>query len=160
MRRSRHANIRVHVRDGFAEHCAPTRDGAVSAGLWLWQFPNLALNLYPEGMNVERWLPDGPGRTTVIYDCFVVDPSATAANDEILRLGVEVLDEDRRICELVQQNLEAGIYTEGRLSPRHENCVYAFQTWVRAALDALPTERPAQPSSAAGSRSSASELTQ
>ncbi len=159
---------RVHVGDGFAEHSAPTRDGAVAAGLWLWQFPNLALNLYPEGMNVERWLPDGPGRTTVIYDCFVLDPSATAANDDIVRLGVEVLDEDRRICELVQRNLEAGIYTEGRLSPRHENCVYAFQSWVRTALDALPTglspaqasSAPAQASSAAGSRSSASELMQ
>lgn len=130
------SEYRVRVGDGYVEHRAPTRDRAVSSGLCLWQFPNLALNVYPEGMNVERWLPDGPGRTTVIYDCFVADPGAVEANDEIVRLGVEVLDEDRRICELVQRNLEAGVYTEGRLSPRHENGVYAFQNWVRAALDA------------------------
>ena len=24
---------------------------------WLWRWPNLALNLYPDGMNIERWEP-------------------------------------------------------------------------------------------------------
>ena len=128
------SEYRVDVHDGYTEHRVPTRDGATTSGLWLWRYPNLALNIYPEGMNIERWLPDGPRSTTVVYDCFVADPSATATNAEIVRLGVEVLDEDRRICELVQGNLESGIYTEGRLSPRHENGVHAFHTWVRAAM--------------------------
>jgi Phenylpropionate dioxygenase and related ring-hydroxylating dioxygenases, large terminal subunit len=128
------SEYRVDVQDGFTEHRVPTRDGAVASGVWLWRYPNLALNIYPEGMNIERWLPEGPRRTRVIYDCFVADPTATAANADIVRLAGEVLDEDRAICELVQQNLESGIYTEGRLSPRHENGVHAFQTWVRDAL--------------------------
>jgi choline monooxygenase len=109
--------------------------------VWLWRFPNLALNIYPEGMNVERWLPEGPRRTMVIYDCFVADPTATEANEEIVRLGLAVLDEDRAICELVQANLESGIYDRGRLSPRHENGVHAFQTWVRDAM-ARPVPSP------------------
>ena len=154
-----HAQIRtneyrVDVGDGFTQHRVPTRDGATAAGVWLWRFPNLALNIYPEGMNVERWIPDGPRRTTVIYDCFVADPAATEANAQIVRLGVAVLDEDRTICELVQANLESGIYDRGRLSPRHENGVYAFQTWVRAAIDAGAQD------ASAGSSSNASEFTQ
>ena len=145
---------RVAVHHHWVEHSAPTRDGAVTAGLWLWRFPNLGLNVYPGGMNVERWLPLGPRRTQVTYDFFFADasPAATGINAEIERLGVEVLDEDRRICEAVQRNLQAGIYTQGRLSPRYENGVHAFQTWVRDAM----TGYEASP----GSSSSDNEFTQ
>ena len=45
-----------------------------------------------------------------------------------------VTEEDRAICEAVQRNLRAGIYEAGRLSPRHENGVFAFQERIRAAL--------------------------
>ena len=149
---------RVTVHDHWAEHTTPTRGGAVTAGVWLWRFPNLGINIYPDGMNVERWLPDGPRHTRVIYDFFFADPSAATTNAEIERLGIEVLDEDRRICEAVQRNLEAGIYVTGRLSPRHENGVFAFQSWVRDACtnyEASPT-----PESSAASSSNDSELTQ
>ncbi len=147
-------NYRVEVHDHWVEHTAPTRDGAVTAGLWLWAFPNLGLNVYPEGMNVERWFPLGPRRTRIVYDFFFADPSpaAATANADIERLGVEVLAEDQRICEAVQRNLETGIYTTGRLSPRHENGVFAFQGWVR---DALATY-----DASVGSSSSDNEFTQ
>jgi len=124
----------VLVQDGWAEHRAPTRDGAVSAGLWLWSYPNLGLNLYPDAMNVERWIPEGPTRTRIIYDFFFADPAAAGANAAVESLGTEVLDEDRRVCEAVQRNLEAGVYDVGRLSPHHEGCVAAFHQWVRAAV--------------------------
>jgi len=45
-----------------------------------------------------------------------------------------ILEEDRAICEAVQRNLEAGRYTQGLLSPRHERGVAAFQDWVRESL--------------------------
>jgi choline monooxygenase len=151
---------RVAVHDHWVEHSAPTLDGAVTAGLWLWRFPNLGLNVYPEGMNVERWLPLGPRHTQITYDFFFADtsPAATSTNAEIERLGIEVLDEDRRICEAVQRNLEAGIYIAGRLSPRHENGVHAFQTWVRAALASYDTS--VGYAASVGSSSSDNEFTQ
>jgi choline monooxygenase len=46
----------------------------------------------------------------------------------------QVTAEDQAICEAVQRNLRAGVYEAGRLSPRHENGVFAFQQRVRAAL--------------------------
>jgi choline monooxygenase len=148
---------RVLVHDGWAEHCAPARDGATATGVWLWRHPNLGLNLSTEGMNVERWVPDGPGRTRIIYDFFFADTSAAtdAARAEVERFGIEVLEEDRRICEAVQRNLEGGVYAVGRLSPRHENGVHAFQQWV---ADAMRDYESA--GSASRSSSSASELTQ
>ncbi len=149
---AQHYRVEVHG-DGWAEHHAPTREGAVTAGLWLWRYPNLGLNVYPDGMNVERWMPDGPRHTRIVYDFFFADLDAAAANGAVEKLGTEVLDEDRAICEAVQRNLEAGAYTEGRLSPRHESCLFAFHTWVR---DAVGQDKAAS----SGSRSSASEFTQ
>jgi choline monooxygenase len=127
---------RVAVHDRYCVHSAPTRDGAVNAGRWLWRYPNLALNLYPGGMNVERFLPMGPRATRIVYDYFFADasPAVAAANADVVRISSEVVDEDRRICEAVQRNLEAGVYETGRLSPRHENGVFAFQQWVRDSL--------------------------
>jgi choline monooxygenase len=146
---------RVEVHDGWAEHSAPARDGAVATGVWLWRHPNLGLNLSTAGMNVERWVPDGPRSTRVVYDFFFADmsPTARAERAEVERFGIEVLDEDRRICECVQRNLESGVYEVGRLSPRHEQGVQAFQARVRAAVSAYDA-------SVLGSRSSASEFTQ
>ncbi|MGN6517648.1 MAG: SRPBCC family protein [Rhizomicrobium sp.] len=43
-------------------------------------------------------------------------------------------DEDKKICEAVQRNLDAGIYETGRLSPKHEQGVAWFQRELRKAV--------------------------
>lgn len=127
---------RVDVEDGYCRHSVPTRDGAVNSGTWLWRFPNLAINLYDDAMNVERFLPLGPRRTRVTYSYFFADvsPAAEQANADVVAMSTITLDQDRRICEAVQRNLDAGAYEAGRLSPRHENGVFHFQQRVREAL--------------------------
>ncbi|MGZ4755142.1 MAG: aromatic ring-hydroxylating oxygenase subunit alpha [Acidimicrobiia bacterium] len=134
---------RVDVHDRYCVHSAPARDGAIYAGKWLWRYPNLALNLYEDGMTVERFVPVGPRSMQIVYDYFFADVSrsAAAANADKVRISGEVVDEDRRICEAVQRNLESGVYDTGRLSPRHENGVYAFQQWVRESLSRSPSGR-------------------
>jgi choline monooxygenase len=131
---------RVAVHDHYCVHSAPPRDGAIYAGKWLWRYPNLALNLYPDGMTVERFVPTGPRSTEIVYDYFFADvsPAAASANADKVRISGDVVDEDRRICEAVQRNLESGVYDTGRLSPRHEKGVHAFQQWVRESLDRTP----------------------
>jgi choline monooxygenase len=127
---------RVAVGEHFCEHSAPTRDGAINAGRWLWRYPNLALNVYADGMNVERIVPVAPRRTKVVYDYFFRDLAAEPRNKEVVRLGCDILDEDRVICEAVQANLETGVYDTGVLSPRHENGVAAFHEWVEESMRA------------------------
>ena len=122
----------VTVGSRWCRHDAPTRDGAVNAGLWIWCWPNLALNVYPGGMNLERFVPLSPTTTRVHYSYFF----AGEVDEAVVSMSTTVLEEDRRICEAVQRNLEAGAYGEGVLSPRHEGGVEAFQAWVRHALDA------------------------
>ena len=87
-------------------------------------------------MNVERFVPAGVSATYVVYDYFFRDLDARAENDEVVRIGCDIMDEDRGICEAVQRNLESGVYDTGVLSPRHENGVAAFQQWVRESLGA------------------------
>lgn len=126
----------VIVKDRHTVHQAPQRDGANYSGLWLWRFPNLALNLYPTGMNIERMVPLGPNRTKLVYNFFFQDvsPAAEPTIEAAIEAGHQVAREDIRICEAVQRNLDSGLYDTGRLSPRHENGVWYFQELVREAL--------------------------
>jgi choline monooxygenase len=123
----------VHVGDRYCRHSAPTRDGAVNAGRWLFRWPNVALNLYPEAMVVERMQPTGRRSTRIVYHYFFADLD-DPANDEVVRISKAVVEEDRAIVEAVQRNLDAGVYDRGLLSPRHEAGVRQFQALVRAAL--------------------------
>jgi choline monooxygenase len=119
----------------WVRHSAPARDGAVNLGRWLWRWPNLALNLYPDAMNVERYDPVGPARTRLRYSYAFRDPDDHATHDAVMAVSAKVTAEDAAICAVVQRNLEGGAYDTGWLSPRHETAVAAFQRWVRAAVE-------------------------
>jgi choline monooxygenase len=49
--------------------------------------------------------------------------------------STELMAEDRRIVEAVQENMAGGRFERGVLSPRHEGGLAAFQRIVRAALE-------------------------
>jgi choline monooxygenase len=115
----------------WVEQHAPPRDGSVIAGRWLWRWPNLALNLCPEGITIERYEPVDSRRTQLRYTYAFAEHDD---ENEILRLSDEVTREDIAICEAVQRNLDTGVYQEGWLSPRHETAVAAFQSWVRDSI--------------------------
>jgi choline monooxygenase len=123
----------VTVGDRYCRHSAPTRDGAVNAGRWLFRWPNLGLNVYPSAMVVERMQPTGAHSTRIVYDYFFADLD-NPENDDVIRISKAVVEEDRTIVEAVQRNLDAGVYERGRLSPRHEAGVHQFQQLVRRAL--------------------------
>lgn len=128
----------VVPRDGgrWNRHDVPTKEGAPTTGAWAFLFPNLALNVYRTGMNVERIIPRGPERTEVWFDYFFVDgtdPEAVAS----MASSAELMVEDVKIVEAVQANLAGGRYDRGVLSPRHEDGVASFQRLVRRAVETL-----------------------
>lgn len=125
----------VDVRDGYCVHRAPPRDGAVTSGTWLWRFPSLALNLYPNGMCLETYAPVGPATTQIDYVFFFREGTPAGEIDASVVSSTTILDEDRVICEAVQRNYESGLYTGGLLSPRHERGVAYVQERVLSALD-------------------------
>lgn len=127
--------VDVDERHRWVRHSAPARDGATNSGRWLWRWPNLALNLYPDAMNVERYDPVAPGRTRLRYSYAFRRPDDHETRDAVIRASSQVTAEDVAICESVQRNLESGSYDTGWLSPKHEGGVAAFQRWVRESLD-------------------------
>jgi choline monooxygenase len=125
----------VVLGDGgrWTEHRVPARDGAPTVGRWLFRYPNLAINLYPTGMNLERWIPRGPRHTDVVFEYFFA-PGHDAEAAASMASSASIMGEDREICEAVQRNLESGVYDVGLLSPRHEMGLAAVHRLVRQAL--------------------------
>ena len=67
------------------------------------------MNIYGDSMNIEVIVPTGPESCTVLYRHFFVDPDAADVAD-VIALADIVLEQDRRMVEVVQRNLAAGIY--------------------------------------------------
>ena len=124
----------VETHSGYSVHRAPTRDGSVTSGVWLWRFPGLALNVYPDGMCVESYAPDGAGATRIDYAFFFAEGTGADEVESTIASSNAILDEDRIICEAVQRNMESGVYRGGVISPRHEGGVAQLQSLVNRAL--------------------------
>jgi choline monooxygenase len=129
------AKYEVTIEGGICFHKAPLRDQAASAvvdGLWAFAMPNLGLNVYGHGLMWERIMPLSVNRTRLIYDYFLKPDIASDATgrEHIMALSAITTAEDKWICERVQENIEAGIYETGVLSPRHESGVAWFQQRV------------------------------
>jgi choline monooxygenase len=116
-------------------HRAPPRTGVPVAGFWAWAWPCLGINVYPNGLMLERMWPLDFARTQLDY--IYLFPGGAAQEEIASATGSsgQTTTEDIRIVEAVQRNLDAGIYDEGRLSPKHENGVAWFQRQLRRALD-------------------------
>jgi choline monooxygenase len=122
---------RVDLGDRYCRHHAPTRDGSPTDTRWLFRWPNLAMNIYGNSMNIEVIIPTGPDSCSISYNHFFTDPEAPEVAD-VIALADTVMEQDRRMVEAVQRNLASGSYDIGVLSPRHENGVRQFQDLVRA----------------------------
>lgn len=127
-------DYRVTVEGHIALHDAPPREAGVYDGVWAWAWPNIGVNIYQRGLMIERMSPVGYDATRLDY--FYLSPSGEAIAPSTFAMSDEVTAEDKWITERVQDNLNAGIYRTGRLSPKHEGAVAAFQAWVGAALKA------------------------
>jgi choline monooxygenase len=107
----------------------PKNDAAV-AGLWAWAWPCLGVNVYADGILMERMWPVSADRTRLDYLFLFSEDADQAAIERQIAASVVTTIEDLAICEGVQRNLDAGIYRSGRLSPKHEAGVAWFQKQI------------------------------
>lgn len=127
------SQYKVTIEGRVVLHDVPPRShDTVYDGVWAWVWPNIAVNCYRRGLMIERMSPDGHARTRLDY--LYLTPDGEPVASSTLAMSDEVTAEDKWIVERVQQNLNAGVYDTGRLSPKHEGAVAAFQAWVREAL--------------------------
>ena len=127
------ANYGVTIEPPMQFYRADPHEGSAVAGLWGWMWPCLGINVYAEGILVERMWPIDLANTRLDYlFLFSQDADAKAIEDAVAA-SVVTTQEDIFITEAVQRNLNAGIYEKGRLSPRHEQGVAWFQKEVARA---------------------------
>jgi choline monooxygenase len=124
----------VDVEESVAFHRAPPSDGAPVAGLWALLWPSLAVNVYNNGIMMERICPEGHTHTRLDYLYFFEEGTSALEITKAVASSEVTTDEDVWITEAVQRNLDAGVYATGRLSSRHEGAVAWFQKCVAKAL--------------------------
>ena len=120
----------VDVKPPAIFHWAPPKGDAPMSGLWAWLWPCHGINIYKDGLMMERMWPLDHERTVLDYLYFFPDGIAQSEIDKPMASSGIITAEDIRITEAVQRNLNAGIYRTGRLSPRHELGVAWFQSEV------------------------------
>jgi choline monooxygenase len=117
----------VHMVGEVALHEVVNSEGSAGT-VWAWIWPSLGVSVYRGVLLLEHIRPEGPNRTHIdhIFLHEAEDPSVEAA---ILN-AERIAEEDARVSERVQQNLNAGIFRQGVLSPSHEDAVAWFQSRI------------------------------
>ncbi|THD61295.1 aromatic ring-hydroxylating dioxygenase subunit alpha [Phenylobacterium sp.] len=123
----------VHVEGEVALFEASNPQGAADT-LWAWLWPNIGLSVYRGVLLLEHMRPQGPDRT-VIDHLFLHEPEDPSVDAAILN-AERIFEEDAWINERVQQNLDAGVFQHGVLSPTHEGALFWFHGRVAQALRA------------------------
>ena len=124
------SNYSVNLGDDrrWNVHVMPPRGDSVF-GMFGWLYPTFAFNVVPGGWAVERWLPRGHNEIDLFFEYFF--QSEAPDIDRIHAMNETVAEEDVRICEAVQRNLESGVYSEGLLSPKWEEPLLVFHDMIR-----------------------------
>ncbi len=129
------ATYRVENANRVSIHRSGAREEGTYQGLFMWRWPNNTIGVYGSGFNICRIQPVAPRALRLAFD-FYFDPEAglsVEAKEKASATTCAVVEEDFPMCEIVQRNLEAGVYEAGPLSPKHEQGVAYFHRLVRAA---------------------------
>lgn len=99
---------------------------------YIFAYPGLTLNIYPDAFSVMVIRPLAPGRSWVggcNYALVDERREMRAARFLNIRINSEVQREDVHLISSVQRGLESGVYDRGVLSDR-EVGVEAFHRWI------------------------------
>jgi choline monooxygenase len=109
--------------------------GEDDAVLYVWLFPNLMLNIYPDNYSVNLILPLDVGRTVTTFEWYF-DPAKDADLARTVEFSDVIQQEDIEICLHVQKGLRSRSYDRGRYSVMRENGVHHFHGLIGEFLDA------------------------
>lgn len=106
--------------------------GHAAENLWAWIWPNLGVTVYRGILLLEHMRPEGPDRTLI--DHVFLHAAEDSGVDAAVEASERMTEDNAAICERVQQNLDAGVFREGVLSPTREGAVAWFQRRVAQGL--------------------------
>jgi choline monooxygenase len=115
---------------------AYTPSGPVMQSQYHFLFPATTVNIAPgmPNLSIERWVPDGPGRTIEVTDYFFAPDADSGEIEELMAWDTQVAEEDVSLVESVQRGLDSGIVAQGRLMTESERLIADFQRKVHDAL--------------------------
>ena len=92
-------------------------------------WPNTTINISPGPMNIslERWVPDGTGRTIEVTDYWFGADVPAEIVQEVLEFDEQVSNEDTDLVLTVQEGLSSGTVPQGRLMLESEQLIADFQ---------------------------------
>lgn len=125
----------VHNHDTYSRHIAdPAKP---DDGLFLYFFPVCTLNLYGGGMSSFRVCPsEKVGETRMEFDYYFDDGKGGIEGfEDYFKFVRKVALEDFELCEVAQENLERGVYSQGVLNQVKESGVLReFRSFFLSAL--------------------------
>jgi choline monooxygenase len=140
----------LSITPTFSSQIGPIRAAALEAGAELpyspvgdvtqsqyhLLFPNTTVNIAPGPPNIslERWIPDGTGRTIEVTDYWFGADVPDELAQEILEWDDQVAREDTDLVVSVQAGLDSGAVTQGRLMGETEMLIADFQRQVFDAI--------------------------
>ena len=133
-------DIRPYENGGFVGFdIGYSGDGEVraGAGLWIYKFPSILLHFSERTINVEQVEALDSGRIR-IQSYYWVPQGDQKFGDDYVADSRLVIGEDMGVCEKVQKNLEAGLYSAGKLSQEKEPGTIFFQRLIREAMELPP----------------------
>jgi len=113
----------VHNHETYSRHIAdPAKP---DDGLFLYFFPVCTLNLYGGGMSSFRVCPgEKVGETRMEFDYYFDDGKGGIEGfEDYFKFVRKVALEDFELCEVAQENLERGVYSQGVLNQVKESGV-------------------------------------
>jgi choline monooxygenase len=131
------APIRAMKQGDAGERFYAPGSGAQEA-LYLWIFPNLMLNIYPDNVSTNLIVPLSQDKTLTICEWFFHDISSQQVQERMKKavaFSDEVQQEDIGLCESVQRGLQSSLYDRGRYSVRRENGVHHFHMLLAEFLE-------------------------
>jgi choline monooxygenase len=120
----------------YSEQIAPAKKKAVlyrtelgDRAQYFWLFPNTMLNIYQGLVQTNVVVPISASECIVKFAWYTKSENLELYKSQIsemIHFSDLVQEEDRLICESVQQNLNSSSYTSGRYSVKRENGVHHF----------------------------------
>ena len=127
--------VRASALAGDRGSYVPRGDVTQSQFHFLWPATTVNIAPGPSNISLERWVPDGLGRTIEVTDYFFGPDASAEQIEELLAFDDQVGREDTSLVEAVQRGLDSGAVPQGRLMLESEQLIADFQRRIRDAID-------------------------
>ncbi|KAG6056762.1 hypothetical protein E4U17_001985 [Claviceps sp. LM77 group G4] len=127
----------VKTKAGHIQHFGNPKPEQIERGLNVsstYFFPNASMNISPHFFFMQRFVPLGPGKATMMYEVYRNKNSTDEDFKLIDDIYKRIMSEDKVLCAYAQKNINRGVFLNGELHPKMERGPLYFQKLVRDAL--------------------------